>query len=117
MALYRGVCLLILVVGLAGISLAAPSSIMRPAFGQDSPQSRQPLRFPDTQYEPVDWDNLDGWDKDDHEAAFAAYLTSCRALNVRSRRSNARAAQNVQLTGIAAALRDVCERAQSAIPL
>jgi membrane-bound lytic murein transglycosylase A len=83
----------------------------------DSPLTRQPIRFPDTQYEPVAWEGLDGWDKDDHEAAFAAYLTSCRALNVKARRSNARANQNVQLSGMAAALRDVCERAQAAIPL
>src|SRR6516162_1809186 len=104
MALYRGVGLLILLVGLAGVPLAA----QQPALGQDSrpdsPLTRQPIRFPDTQYEPVAWDGLDGWDKDDHEAAFAAYLTSCRALNVKARRSNARANQNVQLSGMAAAL-------------
>ena len=127
MTLYRGVGLLILLLGLAGIPLAAPRlpfaslQLVDQAFGQDSrpdnPLARQPIRFPDTQYEPVDWDSLDGWDKDDHEAAFAAYLASCRALNAKSRRSNARANQNVQLTGMAAALRDVCERAQAVIPL
>src|ERR1700758_4352402 len=103
MTLYRGVCLLVLVVGLAGIPLAAQGQ----AFGQDvRPDSRQPIKFPDTQYEPVDWDNLDGWTNDDHEAAFAAYLASCRALNPKQRSSNARTNQsrpNVQLTGIAAA--------------
>jgi membrane-bound lytic murein transglycosylase A len=115
MALVRGVCLLTLIVGLAGISLAAQS----PAFSQDGPQSQAPIRFPDTQYEPVDWENLDGWDNDDHESAFAAYLASCRALTLkqRSSNSNARSRQNARLTGLADALRDVCDRAQAAIPL
>ncbi len=115
--MYRGVRLLILTVGLIGISLSLQSS----AFSQDAPQSRQPIKFPDTQYEPVDWDNLDGWDNDDHEAAFAAYLSSCRALTIKQRRgnanSNARAGQNAQQTEIAAALRDICTSAQAAIPL
>ncbi len=115
--MYRGVRLLVLIVGLIGISLSLQSS----AFSQDAPQSRQPIKFPDTQYEPVDWDNLDGWDHDDHEAAFAAYLSSCRALTIKQRRgnanSNARAGQSAQQTEIAAALRDVCASAQAAIPL
>ena len=61
--------------------------------------------------------SLNGWNNDDHEAAFATYLASCRALNIKQRRSNSRANQKLQLTGIAAALRDVCDRAQAAIPL
>ncbi len=115
-ALCRGVRLLILLslfsllMGLAGISLLAQSSAQA--------QEHQPIKFPDTQYEPVDWDSLDGWNDDDHEAAFATYLSSCRALNPKQqRRSNVRASQNAQLTGMAAALRDVCERAQAVIPL
>ncbi|HUC48315.1 MAG TPA: murein transglycosylase A [Xanthobacteraceae bacterium] len=113
MGLYRGVCLLLLVVGLAGIPLAAQGQ----AFGPDTPQSRAPIKFPDAQYEPVDWDNLDGWNNDDHEAAFAAYLASCRALIIKQHRGNSRAVQSAQLAGITAALSDVCERAQAAIPL
>ncbi|HEX3504241.1 MAG TPA: MltA domain-containing protein [Xanthobacteraceae bacterium] len=113
MTLWRGICLLVLVVGLGGVPLATRS----PAFGQEN---GQPIKFPDTQYEPLDWDNLDGWIYDDHEAAFAAYLASCRALNPKQRVSNTRTGQNQkssQLTEITAALRDVCERAQAALPL
>jgi membrane-bound lytic murein transglycosylase A len=120
MAVYRVVGLLILVVGLAGIQLTAHNAaFIQPALSQDAPPPQQPIRFPDTQYEPVDWDNLEGWDNDDHEAAFAAYLSSCRALTAkqRSTRAAGRPNQSPQLTGIAAALRDVCERAQAAIPL
>src|SRR5277367_5207842 len=117
----RRICLLILLVGLLGIGLAAQGVAFgqedRQGGAQDSHQNRQPIKFPDTQYEPVDWNSLNGWDNDDHEAAFATYLASCRALNIKQRRSNSRASQNLQLTGIAAALRDVCDRAQAAIPL
>jgi len=112
-ALCRGVRLLILLVGIAGVALTAQS----PADGQEQQAIHQPIKFPDTQYEPVDWADLNGWDNDDHEAAFATYLASCRALNVK-RHSDARGNQHGrELTGIAAALRDICERAQAAIPL
>src|SRR5438093_2609640 len=37
-----------------------------------------PLNIPDTQLEPVDWASLDGWAADDHAAAFATFLTSCK---------------------------------------
>jgi membrane-bound lytic murein transglycosylase A len=37
-----------------------------------------PLNIPDTQLEPVEWANLDGWPADDHAAAFATLLASCK---------------------------------------
>jgi membrane-bound lytic murein transglycosylase A len=39
-----------------------------------------PLKFPDSQFEPIRWAELAGWTADDHLAAFAAYQTSCHAL-------------------------------------
>ena len=47
-----------------------------------------PLKFPDSQFEPIKWAELAGWTADDHLAAFAAYQTSCHAL--RKRRSDDR---------------------------
>src|SRR5688572_10673422 len=44
------------------------------------PNPPGPIRFPDTRFEPVAWDELDGWAADDHAAAFAAFLTSCRPI-------------------------------------
>jgi membrane-bound lytic murein transglycosylase A len=41
-----------------------------------------PLRVRDAQVEPVGWDKVDGWDKDDHAAAFATFLVSCRPIVV-----------------------------------
>jgi membrane-bound lytic murein transglycosylase A len=49
------------------------------AAGVSTAQSR-PLRIPDSALEPIDWNALDGWQADDHAAAFAAFLASCRPL-------------------------------------
>jgi membrane-bound lytic murein transglycosylase A len=81
------------------------------ASGAALAQSSGPLVFPDTQYEPVDWSELEGWTSDDHAAAFAAFLGSCRTLQSR-RRQSAR-----DLTPIPAALKDICDDARAAIPL
>jgi membrane-bound lytic murein transglycosylase A len=48
-------------------------------FGPSAAQS-QPLRLPDTALEPIEWDALKGWTADDHAAAFATFLASCRPL-------------------------------------
>ncbi len=101
MAAY-GVRLLILLAGVVGIFVAAHGR----AFGQE----RQPITFPDTQYQPVDWAELEGWNDDDHAAAFAAFLSSCRTLDAKQR-------QTRELPAIPAALKDICVRAKAAIPL
>src|SRR5579863_3370256 len=94
----RSLRLLISVLCILGIPLTAHG------------QERAPIVFPNTQYEPVDWSELDGWNSDDHAAAFAAFLTSCRTLDVKHRRER-------DLTAIPLALKDICERAVAAIPL
>ena len=71
---------------------------------------RDPIKFPDTQYQPVEWGSLDGWATDDHAAAFATFLESCRALN------GGRQTSAVEPT-VADALHAVCVRAIAAIPL
>ena len=40
----------------------------------------EPLRVPNSQLEFVPWSALDGWTVDDHAAAFATFLASCRPL-------------------------------------
>ncbi|HXX50385.1 MAG TPA: MltA domain-containing protein [Xanthobacteraceae bacterium] len=96
----RGLRVAALFAGLCGAAGAA--------FGQSG--GGAPIEFPDTQYEPVDWSDMEGWANDDHAAAFAAFLASCRTLDARHRNGR-------ELTAIAVALRDVCERARAAIPL
>ncbi len=68
-----------------------------------------PIKFPDTQYEPVEWSDLDGWASDDHATAFASFLDSCRALKHRQPGRDS--------TVMSEALNAVCERAVAAIPL
>jgi membrane-bound lytic murein transglycosylase A len=46
---------------------------------RDVPQA-EPLRLPDAALEPIDWNALDGWQADDHAAAFATFLASCHPL-------------------------------------
>jgi membrane-bound lytic murein transglycosylase A len=94
----RTLLFMVLLIGLTGAPAAALSG------------EAEPIKFADTQYEPVDWADLDGWADDDHAAAFAAFLGSCRALN--GSRRNAR-----DTTLLGDALHDVCERAVAAIPL
>ncbi len=89
---------LVVFIGLAGVATAARG------------ESSWPLEFPDTQYEPVEWADLDGWPSDDHAAAFATFLASCRALN-----GNRRRVQDA--TAFTDALKGVCERAVAALPL
>ena len=88
----------ILLLGVLGIPLAAHG------------QQGAPIVFPDTQYEPVGWADLDGWDSDDHAAAFATFLTSCRTVEIKPRRER-------ELAAIPQALKDICERARQAVPL
>jgi membrane-bound lytic murein transglycosylase A len=40
----------------------------------------EPLKLPGSALEPIDWNALDGWAVDDHVAAFATFLASCRPL-------------------------------------
>jgi peptidoglycan lytic transglycosylase A len=66
-----------------------------------------PLKFPDSQFEPIKWTELTGWTADDHLAAFAAYQTSCHALP--KRRSDDR-------WQFARALSNVCRKAADLQP-
>jgi membrane-bound lytic murein transglycosylase A len=40
-----------------------------------------PLEIPGAQYVPMSWDQVAGWDADDHLAAFKAFRVSCRAID------------------------------------
>jgi membrane-bound lytic murein transglycosylase A len=92
----QGLFLCVLLAGLVGLPMTV--------------HGLEPIKFPDTQYEPVDWTDLDGWDSDDHAAAFATFLASCRTLDIKQRHGR-------DLQPIPGALKDVCDRAQAAIPL
>jgi membrane-bound lytic murein transglycosylase A len=73
-------------------------------------ETAEPLKFPNAQYEPLEWANLDGWAGDDHATAFATFLDSCRGLESKRRPTQ-------EMMEITAALKEVCARALSAVPL
>ncbi len=56
-----------------------PPAIFGPSAAQPAP-----LRLPDAALEPIEWNALKGWSADDHAAAFATFLASCRPLLRRS---------------------------------
>src|ERR1700687_3631571 len=75
-------------------------------FGPSTTQT-EPLRLSDTALEPIEWNALKGWGADDHAAAFATFLTSCRPLLRTSLRDSERRLMYV-------ALMQVCSQALAA---
>jgi membrane-bound lytic murein transglycosylase A len=95
----RALCLFVLLIGLVGETAIARSA------------ETEPIKFRDSQYEPIDWADIDGWASDDHAAAFSTFLASCRVITTTKQRS-------ANDTGpVADALKGICTRALAAIPL
>ena len=66
-------------------SHGAARPIVQPAAhslepGDVSKPIPEPLKLPNSALEPIDWSALGGWATDDHAAAFATFVTSCRPL-------------------------------------
>src|SRR5262245_42345040 len=70
------------------------------------PNPPGPMRWADTRFEPVAWSAIDGWAADDHAAAFATFLASCRALI-----GSARSARDAR--PVYPALVEVCRKARA----
>jgi len=66
------------------------------------------LKMPDTQLEPVEWNQLEGWPQDDHLASFKSFLLSCRPL--------ARGKNGADASPLQEPLRDICRKALRARP-
>jgi membrane-bound lytic murein transglycosylase A len=43
-------------------------------------EGRNPMKISEAQYEPTMYSDIAGWAEDDHDAAFASYRNSCKAL-------------------------------------
>ena len=71
--------------------------------GPAVPDVPQPFRIRDAGLEPIAWDRLDGWAADDHAAAFAAFLASCRPIAITAHPPG-------ETRPMYAALRAVCRR-------
>jgi peptidoglycan lytic transglycosylase A len=70
------------------------------------PNPPGPMRWADTRFEPVTWSAIDGWAADDHAAAFATFLASCRALI-----GSAKSARDTR--PVYPALLDICRKART----
>jgi membrane-bound lytic murein transglycosylase A len=68
------------VVPSAGLTTATARTERHVTLPPPRPPLPGPVTFPDSQIEPVEWRNIDGWDRDDHRAAFATFRTSCRPV-------------------------------------
>jgi membrane-bound lytic murein transglycosylase A len=58
----------------------AGAALILAVAGTTSVLARDPLKLPGSQYEPTTWAKIDGWAEDDHDAAFATFLKSCKAI-------------------------------------
>ena|GEM_PF-283165 len=70
-----------------------------------------PLRFPNSQIEPLAWHEIKGWMEDDHAEALSAFLASCKAILRSSPKSRAERGETYR------ALFEVCGRAMAALPV
>ena len=101
-----------IVAQLLGLSAHAAAGLERkprlapppPAIFGPSTAPPEPLRLRDTALEPIEWSALKGWSGDDHVAAFATFLASCRSLLRSSPRQD-------EKRPMYAALTQVCRRA------
>jgi membrane-bound lytic murein transglycosylase A len=66
-----------------GAALCAIGSVSAAQAGADGP-----LTMAETQLEPIQWSELAGWAGDDHAAAFAAFMDSCKPFLRRRRVAN-----------------------------
>src|SRR5262245_5390964 len=85
---------------------ARPAPPLPPEFtGKPNPPG--PIRFPDTRFEPVAFKHIEGWAADDHAAAYATFLASCRALV-----GSAKTSRDVR--PVYRALLEICREARAA---
>src|SRR4051795_9651530 len=83
-----------------------PAPVELPEF-TGKPNPAGPIKIPEVRYEPVAWGAIDGWAADDHAAAFATFLASCRALT-----ASAKGARDTR--PVYAPLVEVCRKARAA---
>jgi membrane-bound lytic murein transglycosylase A len=87
----------------AFIQIAASLIGLLGAVGLASSQTVDPLNISDTQLEPITWSKVDGWEADNHSAAFKTFMTSCRPFLA--------APQSVDVRPIYGGLMHACQRA------
>jgi membrane-bound lytic murein transglycosylase A len=76
------------------------------------PQLDLPLEITGSQYSPLAWSDIAGWNQDDHLAAFQAFRSSCKPITVQQTAPAAPAPVTPKALG--ASLREPCEAARNA---
>jgi membrane-bound lytic murein transglycosylase A len=71
------------------------------------PRLPLPLEINGSQYAPVAWADIPGWNDDDHLAAYKAFRTSCRSIS-------AQPAPHADPKALSGSLRDPCRAAKAA---
>jgi membrane-bound lytic murein transglycosylase A len=71
------------------------------------PHPPGPIRFPDSRIEPVAWTTIEGWASDDHAAALATFMASCRPVIASAKTSR-------DTRPVYPALVEVCRRLRAA---
>ena len=72
-------------------------------------EGRNPMKISEAQYEPTMFSEMPGWAEDDHDAAFASFRNSCKALLRKS-------AEALEGRPMQAALQRVCRKAADLNP-
>jgi peptidoglycan lytic transglycosylase A len=88
---------------IAALTVGLAAALVGPACAE--PGS---LKFRDAFLQPSDWSQLDGWTSDDHAAAYATFLASCRAILPQKPKATARRFVD--------AMKTVCRRALATGP-
>jgi membrane-bound lytic murein transglycosylase A len=63
-----------------GRRIRGPHAARAAVLPPPKPPLPGPLSFPDSQIEPIQWSDIDGWEVDDHRAAFETFRVSCRPV-------------------------------------
>jgi membrane-bound lytic murein transglycosylase A len=66
--------------GIAALLFGGFTLILLTVLGVAPAAARNPLNVLNARYEPTTWAQVDGWADDDHDAAFASFINSCKAI-------------------------------------
>jgi membrane-bound lytic murein transglycosylase A len=110
-------CVVVLVLSLAPLAAIAarklhPARTSEPAHGRlPYPPLEWPLQISGSQYAPVAWGDIAGWNDDDHLQAFKAFRISCKPI---SAQHDPVADSKADVKALGSSLRDPCSAARAA---
>jgi membrane-bound lytic murein transglycosylase A len=100
MASDRRVLLRVIVAALLGAGLGALPPPAASASTGAAASTVEAAAIPDAQFEPLRWNELPGWNNDDHAAAFDTFRTGCNAAAARKKPAREGRPMDVALAGV-----------------